>query len=307
MSEPLHDPDSGEPADSTAQPADGESSGSPALPDIPAQQSRVTIDIADGIADVRLNRPEKMNALDPAMFDALVDAADSLAAEPGLRAVVLSGNGPAWCAGLDFSGFAAMADAGASASDAGSIGRLEEGRITHRAQQAVWGFHELPVPVIAAVHGVAFGGGIQLAIGCDIRFVHPQVRMSVLEIRWGITPDMTCTQLLPELVGADVAKDLIWTGREVDGAEALRIGLATRVCEDPHAEALELAREIASKSPHAIRAGKRLVNGCAAQDYAAGFEAERQEIFALIGSPNQVESVSAYFEKRPPAYEDPPQ
>lgn len=264
---------------------------------------RVTIDLVDGVADVRLNRGDKMNAMDGAMFNALIETADELAATPGLRAVVLSGNGPAWCAGLDFSGFQAMAGDGARTStETADIGAQDEGRITHRAQQAVWGWHELPVPVIGAVHGVAFGAGVQLAIGCDIRIVHPEVRMSVLEIRWGITPDMTCTQLLPNLIGADRAKEMIWTGREVNGPEAVEIGLATRMADDPHAAAMELARTIASKSPHAIRAGKRLVNETATEDYAAGFARERSEIGALIGTPNQVESVTAFFEKRPPVY-----
>jgi len=258
------------------------------------------------VADVRLNRPDKMNAMDGLMFAALIGASEQLKTTPGLRAVVLSGNGPAWCAGLDFSGFEAMA--GATDSDAadgtstGDIGSMEQDRITHRAQQAVWGFRELPVPVIGAVHGVAFGAGIQLAIGCDIRFVHPEVRMSILEIRWGISPDMTITHLLPGLVGADVAKELIWTGREVNGAEAVRIGLATHVSDDPHADALALAHTIAGKSPHAIRAGKRLVESAYAEDFAAGFKMERDEIGALIGTPNQVESVTAFFEKRPPNY-----
>lgn len=265
---------------------------------------RVTVDLIDGVADVRLNRGDKMNAMDGRMFAALIDTADELASTPGLRAVVLSGNGPAWCAGLDFSGFQAMAGGvgGDESTSTGSIGALAEGRITHRAQQAVWGWHELPVPVIGAVHGVAFGAGVQLAIGCDIRIVHPDVRMSVLEIRWGITPDMTCTQLLPGLIGADKAKEMIWTGREVNGPEAVEIGLATRMSEDPHAAAMELARTIAAKSPHAIRAGKRLIDESATEDYAAGFARERAEIGALIGTPNQVESVTAFFEKRPPQY-----
>ena len=162
---------------------------------------RITIEMDGVVADVRLNRGDKMNAMDGRMFSALVEAADSLAAEPGLRAVVLSGNGPSWCAGLDFGNFQAMASESKpkeSSNDRG-IGALEEGRITHRAQQAVWGWHELPVPVIGAVHGVAFGAGVQLAIGCDIRYVHPDVRMSVLEIRWGLSPDMTCTQILQGL------------------------------------------------------------------------------------------------------------
>ncbi len=264
---------------------------------------RVTIDISQGVADVRLNRGDKMNAMDGAMFDCLVEAADSLAGDPTVRVVVLSGNGPSWCAGLDFAGFQGMASEERS-SGMGNIGKMEDGRITHRAQQAVWGWHELSVPVIAAVHGVAFGAGIQLAIGCDMRIVHPDVRMSVLEIRWGLGPDMTCTQLLPSLVGPDVAKELIWTGREVGGEEAVRIGLASRVSDEPLSAALELASTISSKSPHAIQAGKRLIDGAATNDFAAGFAAERAEIGALIGTPNQVESVKAFFEKRPPEYVD---
>ncbi len=270
------------------------------------RDERVTIDMVDGVADVRLNRGDKMNAMDGRMFAALIGASEQLKATPGLRAVVLSGNGPAWCAGLDFSGFPAMAGGvgsdEAEGTSTGNIGAIEDDRITHRAQQAVWGFRELPVPVIGAVHGVAFGAGIQLAAGCDIRFVHPDVRMSILEIRWGISPDMTITHLLPGLVGADVAKELIWTGREVNGEEAARIGLATHVSDDPHDDAMALARTIAGKSPHAIRAGKRLVESAYAEDFAAGFKMERDEIGALIGTPNQVESVTAFFEKRPPNY-----
>lgn len=266
---------------------------------------RITIDIDGGVADVRLNRGDKMNAMDGRMFAALNEASESLAGEQGLRAVVLSGNGPSWCAGLDFSNFQAMGSGErGKQSQEGTIGTIDEGRITHRAQQAVWGWHELPVPVIGAVHGVAFGAGVQLAIGCDIRYVHPDVRMSVLEIRWGLSPDMTCTQILPGLVGADMAKELIWTGREVSGEEAVRIGLATKMCDDPHSDAIELARTIAAKSPHAIRAGKRLIDGSATQDYATGFHHEREEIGALIGSPNQVEAVKAFFEKRPPDFAD---
>lgn len=269
---------------------------------------RVTIDVNQGVADVRMDRGDKMNAMDGPMFAALVAAADQVAADPTVRAVVLSGNGPSFCAGLDFSGFQAMAGDGEgdAAETTGSIGRLEPERshVTHRAQQAVWGWHELAVPVIAAVHGVAFGAGCQLAVGADLRIVAPDVRMAVLEIRWGLSPDMTITQLLPGLVGADLAKEMIWTGREVGGDEAVRIGLATRVVDDPRAAALDLAATIASKSPHAIRAGKRLVNGAAAQDHDRGFAAEREEIGALIGTPNQIESVHAYFEKREPDYAD---
>lgn len=269
-------------------------------------EPRVTVEIDGGVADVRLDRADKMNAMDGAMFAALVETADELATNTAVRAVVLSGNGPSFCAGLDFSGFQAMAGSG-DGGGTGNIGSLESDRahVTHRAQQAVWGWHQLPMPVIAAVHGVAFGAGCQLAVGADIRFVTPDVRMSVLEIRWGLSPDMTITSLLPSLIGADRAKELIWTGREVNGPEAVEIGLATHMVDDPHAGAMELARLIATKSPDAIRAGKRLVNEVAPEDYDAQFERERTEIGALIGSPNQLESVGAFFEKRPAMYQDP--
>lgn len=274
---------------------------------------RISVSIEGGVADVRLNRPEKMNALDGAMFEALLDTADSLATEASVRAVVLSGEGRAFCAGLDFSGFASMAEgpkddsAGGSddADDAAKLGETKDGRITHRAQQAVYGWSQLRVPVIAAVHGVALGGGIQLALGADIRIIAPDARMSVLEIRWGLTPDMTGTQTLIRHVGLDVAKDLTFTGRMVEGPEAVQLGLATHLSDDPHAAAMAMARDIASKNPHAVRAAKRLLNDAHHVTVAEGFAAERAEIGALIGSPNQVEAVKAFFEKRDPVYTAP--
>lgn len=269
---------------------------------------RITVDLTDGVADVRLNRADKMNALDPAMFSALVETADALAKDTSVRVVVLSGKGRAFCAGLDFASFEAMGSSGGDRERDRGTARISdpmEGRITHLGQQAVYGWTELPVPVIAAVHGHALGGGIQLALGADIRIVHPETKMSVLEIRWGIVPDMTGTQALVNLVGLDVAKELTWTGRMISGAEAAELGLATRTSEDPRSEALALAAEIATKSPHAVRAGKRLFNQAPKVSTAEGFAAERAEIGALIGSPNQVESVTAYFEKRAPSFVDP--
>lgn len=264
---------------------------------------RVTVTIEDGVADVRLNRPEKMNALDPPMFDALVETSSSLAANPAVRAVVLSGVGRAFCAGLDFGSFQQMAGADNGAG-AQALGSRPAERITHHAQQAVYGWSEMPVPVIAAITGVALGGGIQLALGADMRIIAPDARMSVLEVRWGLIPDMTGTQRLMELVGIDVAKELTFTGRMVEGAEAVRLGLATSVSEQPLADALALARGIASNSPHAVQAAKRLFRRGRLSD-AEAFEMERDEIGRLIGSANQVEAVQAYFEKRVPNYSDP--
>lgn len=265
---------------------------------------RVITTIEAGVAEVRLNRADKLNALDPAMFRALVEAGESLKSAPEVRAVVLTADGRGFCSGLDFASFEAMADAGDGPSDTASIGAMPEGRITHLAQQACWVWQELEVPVIAAVHGVAFGGGFQLTLGADIRIVAPDVRMSVLEIRWGLTPDMTATQILPHLVGADQAKLLAWTGREVNGAEALELGLATMVEDDPAAAARALAADIASRSPHAIRGSKYLLNLALGQDWAHGFAEERRVINSVIGSPNQVEAVTAFFQKRAAVYAD---
>ena len=266
---------------------------------------RVTIDMQDGVADVRLVRTDKMNALDEAMFEALVGAATRLKSEPGLRAVVLSGEGRAFCAGLDMGNFGRMAaprsDSGAQASTTSGLGGRSHG-IANRAQYVAWGWREVPVPVIAAVHGVAFGGGFQLALGADMRFVTPDARMAVLEIKWGLVPDMAGTQLMRHLVREDVVRELTYTGRIFTGEEALAMGFATRVCADPRAEALAVAREIAGKNPHAIRASKRLLNAAVNQTPAEGLIEESVEQTALIGSPNQIEAVMANMEKRAPAF-----
>ena len=279
---------------------------------------RVTVSIDAGVADVRLNRPDKINALDGEMFEALAETGARLDEDPSVRAVVLSGEGRGFCAGLDFGGFRAMAGSEGAGSDGagsdgagserdgagiGGIGRTD-GRITHLGQQAAYVWHEMHAPVIAAIHGVAFGGGIQIALGADIRIVAPDARMSVLEIRWGLTPDMTGTMMLPRLVGLDVAKELTFTGRIVDGREAVRIGLATRVSDTPLETALELARDIASRSPQAIRGAKRLLNQSGEVDVAEQFADERRTISSLIGSRNQAEAVAAYFEKRDPVFDD---
>ena len=275
---------------------------------------RVTVAMDRGVADVRLNRPDKLNALDTDMFVALVDAGARLASEPSVRAVVLSGEGRSFSAGLDFSGFQAMADGGRSSADdeptRGDGTRLRaigatDGRITHLAQQAAHCWSEVPVPVIAAIWGHCLGGGLQIALGADLRIVHPDASLSVLEIRWGLSPDMTGTATLPRLVGPDVAKELAWTGRAVSGEEAAGIGLATRTSDTPLDEALALAREIATRNPHAIRGIKRLVEQSGRVPLAQQYADEREVIGSLVSTPNQVEAVAAFFEKRDPSFADP--
>ena len=273
---------------------------------------RVVIEMSNGVADVKLNRPDKMNALDGAMFSALIEAGETLKADASVRAVVLSGEGRAFCAGLDFGSFSKMAESETSADSAAEAPKSEadelddlEGRITHRGQQAAYAWTEMPVPVICAITGVALGGGFQIAMGADIRIIAPDARMSVLEIRWGLIPDMTGTQTLIQHVGLDVAKELTFSGRMVEGQECVDIGLATRVSDDPLADALAMAHDIAAKSPHAIRAAKRLIQNAEFLSPQDRFEAERREIGALIGSPNQAEAIRAYFEKRDPSFADP--
>lgn len=262
---------------------------------------RVSVSITDGIANVRMTRADKRNALDGAMFLALAEAGERLKHENTVRAVVLSGEGASFCAGLDF---AAMAGLGERSDTAGHPGLQAEGRITHLGQQVAWVWQEVPVPVIAAVHGHAIGGGIQIALGADIRIVHPDTQMSVREVHWGIVPDMTGTMMLSQLVRSDVAKELVLTARMFDGREAYSLGLATKLSDHPYDDAMAMAREIVGRSPDAVRAAKALLNGVFNQGAAEQFAAERRFINSLVGRPNQVEAVMANFDKRPPAFTD---
>jgi enoyl-CoA hydratase/carnithine racemase len=263
---------------------------------------RVTVTKQNGVADVCLNRPEKLNALDTAMFEGLVSTGQALANDRTVRAVVLSGAGRAFCAGLDFASFMGMTS---SERPARNLLERDPESPANAAQQAAWVWRELPVPVIAAVHGVAFGGGLQIALAADIRLVAADAQLAVMEIKWGLIPDMSGTQTLRHLVRLDVAKELTFTGRVVSGTEAVSLGLATRVSSDPHAEALTLAREIAGKSPQAIRAGKNLLNAAVVADVGAGLRLEEELQRSLIGSTNQIEAVQANLQKRAPAFADP--
>ncbi len=269
---------------------------------------RVLLSIVDGVADVKLNRPDKRNALDNAMFLALAEVGERLKDDSGLRAVVLSGAGASFCAGLDFGSFQAMAGEHRPVSEAasaeGSPGSMVGGRITHLGQQVCWVWQEVPVPVIAAVHGHALGGGLQIALGADIRISHPGTKWSVREVHWGLVPDMTGTLMLSRLVRPDVAKELTFTARLFTGAEAAHLGLVTRLSDEPYADALALAREIAGRSPGAVRGAKALFNRLANAGAAEQFAEERRVIGEQIGSPNQVEAVMAEFEQRRPVFAD---
>ena len=272
----------------------------------------VTIDVSpEGIADVRLNRPEKYNALSHEMFSAVIAAGEALADRADVRVVVLSGNGPGFCAGLDMGNFTKMNDseprAEGSKGGAESLIAKREGssRAGNHAQMPGLVWKRLPVPVIAAIHGVSFGGGCQIALGADIRIIAPDAKMSVMEIKWGLIPDMSLTQTLRDLVPMDVAKELTFTGRILSGTEAKDYGLATRVSDNPLEDAMALAREIAGKSPDAIRAGKELFETTWHADERTGLELEEKLQVGLIGSANQKEAIMANFEKRAPEFVNP--
>jgi enoyl-CoA hydratase/carnithine racemase len=263
---------------------------------------RIRVDLADGVADVRLVRADKMNALDDEMFEALRQTGESLKTLPGLRAVVLSGEGRAFCAGLDTANFGRMATGQRGGE------RLLQGERTpggaNPPQHSVMAWREVPVPVIAAVHGVAYGGGFQLMLASDIRFIAPDTRLSIMEINWGLVPDMGGMALLRGLVRDDIARELTYTGRVFDGQEAGQLGLATHVSTDPYAQAMALAREIAARPPRAMRAAKRLLDLAQHADTKTILLAESREQAALIGAAEQVEAVKARMEKRPARFID---
>ena len=267
--------------------------------------ARVSVTMHEGIAHVRLTRPDKRNALDDAMFQAIAQAGERLKHDTNVRAVVLSGDGASFCAGLDFGGFQAMGSGSSGDGSATAAGSMKDGRITHLAQQICWAWQEVPVPVIAALQGHALGGGMQLALGADIRIAHPDTKMSMREVHWGLIPDMTGTLRLSRLVRDDVMKDLVFTGRIFPASEGATLGVVTRLSNDPVADAMVAAAEIAGRSPSAVRGAKQLINRLSNAGAAEHFAAEREIIFGLIGKPHQVEAITANFENRAPKFADP--
>ena len=260
---------------------------------------RVQLTIENSVATVRMSRPEKLNALDAGMFEGLIEAGKRVNADKGVRAVVLCGEGSGFCAGLDFASFLGSPDLMQKLFERG-----EESQ-ANMVQRAAWVWQEVHVPVIAAVHGVCLGGGLQIALAADLRYVTADARLSVLEIKWGLIPDMSITQTLPRLVRLDVAKELTFTGRIVSGVEAVELGLATKLSEDPLADALETANLIATKSPHAIRAAKTLLSDAVHMTRADALKFETGLQVSLFGSTNQVEAVQANMAEREPSFKDP--
>jgi enoyl-CoA hydratase/carnithine racemase len=264
-----------------------------------SDEGRVSVEVSDHVALVTLTRADKHNALDVPMFEQIIGAANRLSSETGVRAVVLHGAGPSFCSGLDV---VSIMDAGNGLD--GLVDRVR-GEVPNWFQRAAHAWLELPMPVIAALHGNCFGGGLQIALGADIRIAAPGTRLSVMEVKWGLVPDMSITRTLPRLVGIDVAKELTFTGRVFDGAEAARLGVVTRVADDPLPAARELATEIAERSPDAVRAAKRLYDESWTGDARRTLALEAELQLGLIGSPNQLAAVAAGFAKEPAEFVDP--
>ncbi|MEP5569048.1 MAG: crotonase/enoyl-CoA hydratase family protein [Halioglobus sp.] len=269
--------------------------------------SAIEITIENHIAHLQLNRPDAHNAIDGPIMNGLLDFAGQMMDPGEVRVIVISGRGKSFCAGIDMSSFAEMAsgdlnsereDVTAAMNDLSPAG-------ANRAQQIGWLWQEVPIPVIAAVHGVSLGGGFNLALGADIRLIHPEASLGLVEITWGLTPDMSATQSLRRLTSLDRAKELALTGRRFTGEQALDYGLATEVTATPIEDALALAEKIVNRNPDAVRAVKQVLNQSALVGVAEGLQQEAAASQGILGSSNQVEAISAKFERRAPCFSDP--
>lgn len=269
--------------------------------------NRIELSIENHIAQVRFARPEKMNALDEKMFAAIALAVEEIRQQSDVRVVVLSGEGGNFCAGLDKSNFAKILERQGLALDsenhsAGLVKRTHG--IANLPQSAAWAWRELPIPVIAAVDGVALGGGLQIALGADFRYVSADSRFSIMELKWGFIPDMSSSQIMRHLVRDDIIRELTYTARIFDAKQAKEWGFVTDIVDNPVAHATQLARDIVDKNPHAIRAAKKLINASYYQSPEEGLLMESIEQDNLIGKPNQIEAVMAELEGRDPVYKD---
>lgn len=268
-------------------------------------QDRVEITVSDHVATVEMARPDKLNALDPAMFDGLIEAAEWISERTDIRAVILTGQGRMFCAGLDFGSFAAMASGkpldGTDQPTADLMYRSHG--LANRPQYAAYAWRELAVPVIVAIQGGALGGGLQIALGGDLRIAAPDAKIAIAETQWGLVPDMSGGVTVRGLVRDDVLRRLTYTAERIDGTEAQALGLVTETAEDPLARAREIAGQIAGRSPSAVQGAKRLLNQLQDADAETLLLEESREQKALIGGKHQIEAVMANLEKRPPNFD----
>ncbi len=262
---------------------------------------RVTLTVENHVGIVKLNRPDKLNALDEAQIDAILAVAADIQADASIRAVVLTGEGRAFCAGIDVGNFTTAFSNDGQPVDI--MARLA-GKLTNRWQEVVWQWRAMQVPVVAAVHGVCFGAGLQIMMGADMRIIAPDTKLSIMEMKWGLIPDMGASQLIRHNVRDDVIRLLTYTHRIFSGEEALGYGFATQVSETPYETAFAIAQEIASKSPDAVVLAKKLINAAPHVSVTDSFLLESDLQGQLIGSKNQMESIFAGLQKRPGNFDD---
>lgn len=265
----------------------------------------VIVEIDNGVADVRINRPDKRNAVDGEVMEGLLAAIAQVKEDSSVRVVVLSGVGKGFCAGLDMASFGDMVSGDLNADDASDTYDDISPSGANRAQQLGWGWRDLDVPVIAAVHGGAMGGGLNIAMAADIRVMAPDAKLGFVEITFGLLPDMSATQSLRHMATLDRIKELIFTGRRFTGEQAYEYGLATVLSNTPREEALSMARTIANRNPDAIRAAKKLLNESMHNSTRDGLIAESNCSRALLGTANQIEAIMSGFESREPKFVDP--
>lgn len=254
---------------------------------------------AGPIVEVRINRPDKKNAVTLEVLAELVSVGEDLARQEGLRAVILTGEGGNFSSGMDTSVFMQMA--GQLDTIKAQILEPPEGQTANMFQRPAQVWQDLGVPVIAAIEGVCFGAGLQIALAADFRIAAPGASLSIMEAKWGLIPDMGISLSLPKLMPVDRAKALMMTGRVMTGQEALGEGLVTWVEAEPLSAARAFAEELCGKSPDAVRASKVLADAIWA-DAADGLALEARLQAELMGAPNQIETVMARMQKRPPKY-----
>ncbi|MFT6408391.1 MAG: enoyl-CoA hydratase/carnithine racemase [Arenicella sp.] len=269
--------------------------------------NRIELTVENHIAHVKLSRAQKMNSLDSEMFDAIPMVGEQIRQDSSIRVVVISGDGGNFCAGLDKSNFSSMLeDSGVSIGENASAAGLAERThgIANAAQYAAWMWRELPMPVIAAVEGFCLGGGLQIALGADFRYAKANSKFSILEMRWGIVPDMSSTQIMRHIIRDDVIRELTYTAKIFDAEQAKEWGFVTEVVDDPLAHAMSVAEQIAYKNPDAIRAAKKIIDAANYQTAQQGLLMESVEQDKIMGTPNQIEAVMAELQKRKPSFKD---
>ncbi|KHL11082.1 enoyl-CoA hydratase/carnithine racemase [Mumia flava] len=257
---------------------------------------RVLLDIDGPIASVRLNRPDKLNGVDLALLHELIAVSRTIRADRSVRAVLLSGEGRSFSAGLDFG--SVMSDR--TRMWRGFVPNPLSGQ--NLFQHACWTWRELPVPVVAVVRGHCYGAGLQLALAADFRFTTPDAKWSVLEAKWGLVPDMSGTASLRELVGGDVARRLAMTGEVIDGTTAHGYGLATGVADDPAVPARDLVDAILTRSPDSVAATKSLLNRTRHARVRTAFAIERRLQLAMFRAKNTAAAQKAGAKGETPAF-----